>query len=116
MRYLASDFPYAAEMSTTKRLVFVQQGGGQLAWALMIDKTGGSTDFRYPPQLILIRRQHKRKLRDEHIIFQNVIGKQFPSFAKGPQGLETELLFHLPRCRKLVGIYQSSLAHLTLAS
>jgi len=106
MRHIAPDFPYAADISTTKRLIFVQQGSGDFSWALMIDKTSGSPDFRYPPQLILIDSGTKKKLKDEQIIFQNVIGKQFPSFAKGPRGLETELLFHVPRCRKLIDIYQ----------
>jgi hypothetical protein len=79
MRHFAADFPYAAEMSTAKRLIFVQQGESALAWALMVDKTSGSPDFRYLPQRILIQRGHK---------------------------MEIELLFHIPRSRKLIEIYQ----------
>jgi hypothetical protein len=105
MSKIAPDFPYAAALSTAKRLIFVQEGEGDLAWALMIDKTDGSSEYRYPPQLILIDRRHSKKLKDEHIIFLNVIGKYFPSFARGPRGLETELLFHIPRSRRLINFY-----------
>lgn len=54
-------------------MIFVQHGDSELAWALMIDKTSNSPDFRYPPQLILIDRQQKKKLKDEHIIYVNAI-------------------------------------------
>ncbi|MBV7536044.1 hypothetical protein KW842_09730 [Duganella sp. sic0402] len=53
MRHIAPHFPYSPLLSTAKRLIFVQQGEGEPAWALMIDKTSNSRDFRYPPQLIL---------------------------------------------------------------
>jgi hypothetical protein len=106
MAHIAPDFPYAPQLSTVKRLIFVQQGDSELAWALMIDKTSNSPDFRYPPQLILIDRQQKKKLKDEHIIFVNAIRRWYPSYASTRRGMEVELLFHVPRCRKLIAIYQ----------
>jgi hypothetical protein len=105
MSKLAPDFPYAAALSTAKRLIFVQQGEHPWAWALMIDKTDRCPEYRYPPQLILIDRHHKKKLKDEDIVFKNVIGKPFISLAKGPRCMETELLFHLPRSRRLIDFY-----------
>ena len=115
MAALAPDFPYAAHLSSAKRLVFVQQGEGALAWALMIDKTDGSTTYRYPPKLILISREQTKKLKDDDILFQNVIGKWFVSHIYGARCLETELLFHLPRSRRLIEFYapyvQQALSH-----
>ncbi len=105
MAALAPDFSYAAGLSTGKRLIFVQRGDGPLAWALMIDKTDGSPTYRYPPQLILINREHKKKLKDDDIIFANVIGSWFISRGDGARCLETELLFHLPRSRWLIDFY-----------
>lgn len=107
MAALAPDFPYAAHLSTAKRLVFVQQGEGALAWALMIDKTDGSTTYRYPPKLILISREQTKKLKDDDIVYMNVIGKWFVSHIDGARCLETELLFHLPRSRRLIAFYAS---------
>ena len=115
MAALAPDFPYAAHLSTAKRLVFVQQGEGPLAWALMIDKTDGSTTYRYPPKLILISRAQTKKLKDNDILFRNVIGTWFVSYIHGARCLEIELLFHLPRSRRLIEFYapyvQQSLSH-----
>ncbi|WP_323141947.1 hypothetical protein [Massilia phyllosphaerae] len=105
MAALAPDFPYAAHLSSAKRLVFVQQGDGPLAWALMIDKTDGSTTYRYPPKLILINRAQTKKLKDDDILYMNVIGKSFVSHIDGARCLETELLFHLPRSRRLIAFY-----------
>jgi hypothetical protein len=105
MAALAPDFPYAAALSTAKRLVFVQEGTSVLAWALMIDKTDGSTTYRYPPQLVLIDRNHSKKLKDENIIFTNALGERFQSQTVGPRCMETELLFHLPRSRRLIEFY-----------
>jgi hypothetical protein len=105
MAAMAEDFPYAAHLSTGKRLVFVQQGDGPLAWALMIDKTDGSTTYRYPPKLILINRAQTKKLKDADILYMNVIGKSFVSHIDGARCLETELLFHLPRSRRLIAFY-----------
>nr|WP_229223604.1 hypothetical protein [Duganella sp. sic0402] len=106
MAQLAPDFPYSTALSKQSRLVFVQDGEGELAWALMIDKTSGSPDFRYPPQLILIERGCRRKLQDKDILFSNVIGTAFYSNLKAPRCVETELRFHLPRCRRLIDVYQ----------
>ena len=115
MAALAPDFPYAAHLSSAKRLVFVQQGEGALAWALMIDKTDGSTTYRYPPKLILISREQAKKLKDDDILYTNVIGKSFVSHIYGARCLETELLFHLPRSRRLIEFYapyvQQALSH-----
>jgi RHS repeat-associated protein len=36
-------------------------------------------DFRYPPQLILIDRQQKKKLKDEHIIFKMRLASNLPA-------------------------------------
>ncbi|WP_323141946.1 hypothetical protein [Massilia phyllosphaerae] len=105
MAALAPDFPYAAHLSTGKRLVFVQQGDGLLAWALMIEKTDGSMTYRYPPKLILISREQTKKLKDDDILYMNVIGKWFVSYSYGARCLETELLFHLPRSRRLIAFY-----------
>ncbi len=105
MAELAPDFPYSTALSTTKRLVFVQQGEGAFAWALMVDKTDGSPTYRYPPQLVLIDRRQTKKLKDEHILFKNVIGKRFISYTNGPRCMEAELLFHLPRSRRLIEFY-----------
>ena len=117
MAAMAPDFPYAAHLSTGKRLVFVQQGEGPLAWALMIDKTDGSTTYRYPPKLILISREQTKKLKDEDILYMNVIGKWFVSHIDGARCLETELLFHLPRSRRLITFYtpfvQQALRHVS---
>lgn len=106
MSKLAPDFPYAPALSTAKRLIFVQRGDSRFAWGLMIDKTDGGPEYRYPPQLILIDRQHKKKLKDGDILFKNVIGKHFISQNRGPRCMETELLFHLPRSRRLIDVYQ----------
>ncbi|RYE78368.1 MAG: hypothetical protein EOO80_08760 [Oxalobacteraceae bacterium] len=105
MAALAPDFPYAAHLSTGKRLVFVRQGDAPLAWALMVDKTDGSTTYRYPPKLILISRTQTKKLKDADILYMNVIGKSFVSHIDGARCLETELLFHLPRSRRLIAFY-----------
>ncbi|GGX86214.1 hypothetical protein GCM10007386_16260 [Pseudoduganella dura] len=105
MAELAPDFPYAASLSTSKRLVFLEEGTSRLAWALMIDKTDGGTTYRYPPQLILIDRGQSKKLKDEDIIFKNVLGERFQSQLVGPRCIETELLFHLPRSRRLIEFY-----------
>jgi hypothetical protein len=115
MAALAPDFPYAAHLSTAKRLIFVQQGEGPLAWALMIDKTDGSTTYRYPPKLILISREQAKKLKDDDILFRNVIGTWFVSYTSGARCLEIELMFHLPRSRRLIEFYepyvQQALSH-----
>jgi hypothetical protein len=100
-----ADFPYSPSLSAGKRLVFVQDGNSPLAWALMIDKTDGSTTYRYPPRLVLIDRMQKKKLKDEHIIFANVIEKPFVGYTDGARCLETELLYFLPRSRRLIGFY-----------
>lgn len=106
MSNLAPDFPYDARISSARRLVFVQQGDSPLAWALMIEKPSGAPDFRYPPKLLLIDRQQKKKLSDGDIIFENVINHWFYSSLKSPRHMETELLFHLPRSRRLIDFYQ----------
>jgi hypothetical protein len=106
MAALAPDFPYAPGLSTGKRLIFVQEGERALAWALMVDKTDGSTTYRYPPKLILISREQTKKLKDDDIIFHNVIGTWFVSYTSGARCLETELLFHLPRSRRLIEFYE----------
>ena len=105
MAAMAPDFPYAAHLSTGKRLVFVQQGDGPLAWALMIDKTDGSTTYRRPPKLILISRTQTKKLKDADILYMSVVGKWFVSYNHGARCIETELLFHLPRSRSLIAFY-----------
>ncbi|GGX86207.1 hypothetical protein GJV26_28450 [Massilia dura] len=109
MAALAPDFPYSAALSTGKRLIFVYEGDGALAWALMIDKTDGSPTYRYPPRLVLIRRVQKKKLKDDDILFANVDG-WFVSRGSGARCLETELLFHLPRCRRMIEFYTPFLA------
>ncbi|HEX8604748.1 MAG TPA: hypothetical protein VF774_19045 [Pseudoduganella sp.] len=105
MAQMAPDFTYSPSLSTGKRLVFVQDGNSPLAWALMIDKTDGSTTYRYPPRLVLIDRMQKKKLKDEHIIFTNVIEQPFVGYTDGARCLETELLYFLPRSRRLIGFY-----------
>nr|WP_315398182.1 hypothetical protein [uncultured Duganella sp.] len=111
MSKLAPDFPYAPGISSTKRLIFVQQGDSAMAWALMIDKTDGSPEYRYPPQLILIERGQTKKLKDDDIVFKNVIHSWFYSHVSSPRCMEVELLFHLPRSRRLLGFYQPFVAH-----
>lgn len=106
MAALAADFPYVAHLSTAKRLVFLQQGEGALAWALMIDKTDGSATYRYPPKLILLSREQTKKLKDDDILHTNVIDKWFVSYTYGARCLEIELLFHLPRSRRLIEFYE----------
>ncbi|MBV7536041.1 hypothetical protein KW842_09715 [Duganella sp. sic0402] len=69
MAALAPDFPYAEALSTRQRLVFMQQGDSVLAWVIMIDKTDGANAYRYPPQLLLIDRSLRRKLKNERILF-----------------------------------------------
>jgi hypothetical protein len=105
MAALAPDFPYAAGLSTVKRLIFVQEGNAALAWALMISKPDGSPTYRYPPRLILISRGQKKKLKDDDILFANVTDEWFMSHGSGARCLETELLFHLPRSRWLIDFY-----------
>jgi hypothetical protein len=106
MAALAPDFPYSPSLSSGKRLIFVQEGEGALAWALMIDKTDGGTTYRYPPKLILISREQTKKLKDDDIVFANVVGTWFNSQSAGARCLETELLFHLPRSRRLIEFYE----------
>lgn len=107
MAALAPDFPYSEALSSARRLVFVQQGDGPRAWAMLIDKTGGAAMFRYPPQLILIERASSKKLKDAQVLFQNVIGKRyFTQALMAQRAMELELRFHLPRMRRLIAIYQ----------
>lgn len=106
MAELAPDFPYSEALSTSKRLVFVQKGDGPMAWALIIGKDGSEV-FKYPPRLVLLDRSSKKKLKNAHVLFQNVIGKRYFTQALMAQAaMELELLFHLPRSRRLIEIYR----------
>lgn len=107
MAALAPDFPFSEALSTKKRLVFVQPGDRALAWAIMIDKTDGGRAFRYPPPLLLINFTPGRKLKDEDILFHNVLTRHYLSrVIDGPAAMELELRFHLPRYRRLIEIYR----------
>lgn len=110
MAEMAPDFAYDPALSKTSRLVFVQQGESRLAWALLIDKTYGSPDYRYPPQLILLDRARRNKLKDEHVLFANPIKPRFYADAKALRSLETQLLFHLPRSRRLIAFFEPFVA------
>lgn len=105
MRQLAPDFPYAAHLSTASRLVFLQEGDSPLTWTLIIEK-GGASEYRYPPSLLLCRRNPGKKWREQDILFKNVIAKDaFYGRSGSPRGIEVELLFHLPRSRRLIQFY-----------
>ena len=53
--------------------MFVQPGDRALAWAIMIDNTNSGCAFRYPRPLLLINFTPGRKLKDEDILFHNVL-------------------------------------------
>jgi hypothetical protein len=116
MAAMAPDFPYDPALSKPSRLAFVQEGDGPLAWALLIDKTDRSPDYRYPPQLILVDRARTNKLKDEHILFANPVKPRFFTHGKGPRSLETELLFHLPRSRRLIEFFEPFVAEALAAA
>ncbi|GGX86200.1 hypothetical protein GJV26_28445 [Massilia dura] len=105
MAELAPNFPHSPGRSSARRLIFVQPGSNATAWALMIDKTDGSRDYRYPLQLILIDRGNNKELKGEHILFTDVLAKPFVSYGSGVCRMETKLLFHLPRSRKLIDFH-----------
>jgi hypothetical protein len=107
MGELAPDFPFSAAHSTASRLVFVQTGDSPLAWALIIEKRDGDPSFRYPPLLVLLNRSKTKKLKDQDILFKNVIGKYFYGGPSSPRSNEIELRFHVPRFRRLIGFYAS---------
>ena len=104
MGQLAPDFPYAAELSTTKRLVFAGAAAAPVRWALIIEKASGSPDYRVAPRLVLIAAALKKKLKDKDILFTNPVG-DFYGDNSSPRAVEIELLFHLPRARRLIAFY-----------
>lgn len=111
MAALAPDFPYAETLSTAKRLVFMQAGDSALAWAIVIEKIDGGRTFRYPPALLLIDRQLGKKLKDQHVLFHNVLTRPYFSDAiSGQAAMELELRFHLPRYRRLIDVYRPYIA------
>jgi hypothetical protein len=87
MAELAPDFPYDAKLSTPSRLVFLQAGASQVAWALIIEKAGGAVEYRYPPRLILCMRGHGKRLKEKDVLFNNVIEKDsFYGRSDSPRG------------------------------
>lgn len=111
MAALAPDFPYAETLSTAKRLVFMQAGDSALAWAIVIEKIDGGRTFRYPPALLLIDRHLGKKLKDQHVLFHNVLTRPYFSDAtSGQAAMELELRFHLPRYRRLIDVYRPYIA------
>jgi len=106
MRQLAPDFPYAPQLSTLKRLVFIQVGDSPLAWATLIEKPDGAAEYSYPPRLVLIRRDLKNKLQPKHFLFTNVIVDEAPQMPLWPREVEITLMFHIPRIRRLIDLYE----------
>ena len=105
MSEMTSDFVYSLELSTRTRLVFTDTKTSEVAWAIIIQKTDGSPDFRLPPFLVLIERQHGKKLKDEHIVYRNVIPCPIPYSGRGPRGIELLLIYYLKHVERIVEFY-----------
>lgn len=101
MAQLAPDFPYDAKRGSSKSLFFPRADERDVQWAVWIDKTDGSTTYRYPPQLALIRRADK-KVRAEDILYVHHGLKMFVDPVSNPRDIEIQLRFHLPRIRKQI--------------
>lgn len=105
MSQLVPDFQYAPELSTAGRLVFVQQGTSATAWALVIEKVDRAREYTYPPRLILIARDLKKKLKDQHILLTHAEitgGRATPLW---PREVEINIRFHAQRLRSMIGFY-----------
>jgi hypothetical protein len=98
-------FSYPVALSTAKRLVFVQEGTGLLAWALMIGKNRWQQYLSVSPIVIVIDCSQRKKLKNANIIFKNMLGERFRSQTVGPLCMGTELLFHFPRSGRLNEFY-----------
>lgn len=105
MGKLAPDFPYAPHLSSVKRLVFVQPGDSSVAWATLIEKPDGCPEYVYPAKLVLIRRDLETKLQNKHILFSNVLQDEAAQAPLWPREVEITLLYHLPRIRRLIELY-----------
>lgn len=110
MAALAPDFPYSAELSTAKRLVFAAPGDTALRWAVMIEKPDGAPDFRYPPSLLLVPGSQRKKLKDSDIVFKDVPLTWLYAIVHDARGIELQLRYFLARYRRLVGFYALLLA------
>lgn len=110
MAQLAPDFPYAAQMSTIQRLVFVQEGDSALAWAIVIGKPSGAGEYSYPPRLVLIARSQARKLQDKHILFADIMPQDSVCTPMSPREVEIAILYYVPRLRRLIDFYQPFVA------
>jgi hypothetical protein len=99
MAQLAPDFPYDAKRGTSKSLFFPRADERDVQWAVWIDKTDGSPEYRYPPQLALILRWDK-KVRKEYILYVHHGLKMFVGSVSTPRDIEIQLRFHLARIRK----------------
>jgi len=105
MRQLAPDFPFAPQLSSRSRLVFVQEGASPLAWAAIIEKVDKAQEYTYPPKLLLIPRNLQKKLQYQHGLFKHVDivdGRWTPLW---PREVEINILFHLSRLRSWIGFY-----------
>ena len=101
MAQLAPDFPYDAKRGSSKSLFFVRPDERAVQWAVWIDKTDGSTEYRYPPQLVLIRKSDG-KIRPDDILYTHHGLKRFAATVFNPRDIEIQLRFHLPRIRRLI--------------
>lgn len=105
MGQLAPDFRYAHHLSTIKRLVFMQQGESCVAWTTLIEKPDGCPEYVYPAKLALIRRDLKHKVQNKHILFSNLFQDEAAQAPLWPREVEITLLFHMPRIRRLIELY-----------
>ena len=101
MAQLGPDFPYDAKRGSSKSLFFLRPDERAVQWAVWIDKTDGSTVYRYPPQLILIRKSDG-KVRPDDILYTYEGLKRFAASVFNPRDIEIQLRFHLPRIRRLI--------------
>lgn len=105
MQQLASDFPFAPHLSSRSRLVFVQQGPSPLAWAVIIEKVEKAQEYTYPPKLLLIQRDLRKKLQYQHALFTHVdiVGGCWTPL--WPREVEINILFHMSRLRSVIDFY-----------
>ena len=102
MEQVAPDYAYDAERGTSKSLFFVGTDERALQWAVLLEKTSGSTNYRYPPQLLLICRS-KKKVRPEDVIYVHNELRQPPHASTlNPRDIEMQLKFHMSRIRKQI--------------
>jgi len=105
MGQLVPDFPYATQLSNASRLVFVQQGEGPLAWALIIEKVDKGKEYHFPPKLVLLPRELKKKFQYQHCCFvhHEMTGSIWNPL--WPREVEIQILFNMSRLRRLIDFY-----------